>query len=218
MSGMCWLNLVKQEQVIAVIRGNQIATARQMAQAVARAGIKLIEITANTDRAWQLIEELKAEYPEYSIGTGTVLNRVDLANAIACGVGYIFTPHVDLDLIKSAIAADIPIVPGALSPTEIMTAWQGGATAVKVFPIQAVGGVSYLDALRGPMGQIPLIPTGGVNMKNARDFLAAGAVAVGLAGCLFPPQMVEEGDWEGIRDRSRDLLDSIHQNDRIPTL
>lgn len=218
MRGMYWLNLVKQKQVIAVIRANQIATARQMAQAVARAGIKLIEITANTDRAWQLIEELKAEYPEYSIGTGTVLNRVDLANAIACGVDYIFTPHVDLDLIKSAIAADIPIVPGALSPTEIITAWQGGATAVKVFPIQAVGGVSYLDALRGPMGQIPLIPTGGVSMKNARDFLAAGAVAVGLAGCLFPPQMVEEGDWEGIRDRVRDLLDSIHQNDRIPTL
>jgi 2-dehydro-3-deoxyphosphogluconate aldolase/(4S)-4-hydroxy-2-oxoglutarate aldolase len=206
---MCWLDLVKQQKVIAVIRSREMATARRMAQAVVEGGIKLIEITTNTDRAWQLIEELKIELPQCSIGTGTVLDRADLANALACGAEYIFTPHVDVDLIQGAIAANTPIVPGALSPTEIMLAWKSGATAVKVFPIQAVGGVSYLDTLKGPLGHIPLIPTGGVNISNAVDFLAAGAVAVGLAGCLFPQEKLEEEDWVGIRHRAQNLVDKI---------
>ena len=96
-------------------------------------------------------------------------------------------------LIEAAITAEIPIIPGALTPTEIITAWQSGATAVKVFPIQPIGGVSYLQVLQGPIGQIPLIPTGGVTVDNAPDFLAAGAVAVGLAGSLFPPAEIAQG-------------------------
>jgi 2-dehydro-3-deoxyphosphogluconate aldolase / (4S)-4-hydroxy-2-oxoglutarate aldolase len=212
-SGMYWLDLVKREKIIAVIRSSEMATARKMAQTVAAGGIKLIEITANTDRAWELIESLKSELPHCSIGTGTVLNRADLDNAIACGAEYVFMPHVDVDLIKHAIAAHRAIVPGALSPTEIVTAWNAGATAVKIFPIQAVGGVSYLQALRGPIGHIPSIPTGGVRMSDAVDFLEAGAVAVGLASCLFPREKMEIDDWDGIRDRVINLLNRV-QNGR----
>ena len=180
-----------------------------MAQAIAAGGIKLIEITANSDRPWELIASLRAELPHCSIGTGTVLSLADLHNAIACGAEYVFTPHIDLSLIQTAIAAGVPIVPGALSPTEIITAWQSGATAVKVFPIQAVGGVSYLQVLQGPIGQIPLIPTGGVTVANAPNFLAAGAVAVGLAGSLFPQAEIMRSDWESISDRSGNLIATI---------
>jgi 2-dehydro-3-deoxyphosphogluconate aldolase / (4S)-4-hydroxy-2-oxoglutarate aldolase len=179
---------------------------RKMAQAVAAGGIKLIEITANSDRPWELIESLRADLPDCSIGTGTVLTLDDIRNAIACGAEYIFTPHVDRSLIQAAIAAEIPIVPGALSPTEIITAWQCGATAVKVFPIQAVGGVSYLQVLQGPISQIPLIPTGGVTVVNTPDFLNAGALAVGLAGSLFPQDELMREDWQSITDRASNLV------------
>lgn len=204
-----WLQLVAQERIIAVIRSTKLHIGRQMAHAVAAGGIKLIEITANSDRPWELIETLKAELPQCSIGTGTVLNIADLRNAIACSAEYVFTPHVNLDLIHAAIDAAMPIVPGALTPTEIITAWQAGATAVKIFPIQAMGGVSYLQVLQGPIGQIPLIPTGGVTIANTPDLLAAGAVAVGLSSCLFPQSEIDRQDWPQISDRAENLLTSI---------
>jgi 2-dehydro-3-deoxyphosphogluconate aldolase / (4S)-4-hydroxy-2-oxoglutarate aldolase len=201
-----WLRLVRTERIIAVIRSADLEMGRKMAQAVAAGGIKLIEITANSDRAWELIASLRTDLPNCSIGTGTVLTLDDVRKAIDCGAEYIFTPHVDRSLIQAAIAAQIPIVPGALSPTEIMTAWQSGATAVKVFPIQAVGGVSYLQVLQGPIGQIPLIPTGGVTVANTPDFLNAGAVAVGLAGSLFPQDELIQEDWQSITNRASNLV------------
>ena len=204
-----WLKFVRQERIIAVIRSTDLQTGLKMAQAAAAGGIKLIEITANSDRPWGLIELLRAELPDCSIGTGTVLSMSDALNAIACGAEYIFTPHVDLSLIDAATTAEIPIIPGALTPTEIITAWHSGATAVKVFPIQSVGGASYLQVLQGPIAHIPLIPTGGITVDNAPDFLAAGAVAVGLAGSLFPSAEIARADWQSIRDRSSNLVMSI---------
>jgi 2-dehydro-3-deoxyphosphogluconate aldolase / (4S)-4-hydroxy-2-oxoglutarate aldolase len=201
-----WLERLQASPIIAVIRSSNFQIGQKMARAIAAGGIKSIEITANSDRPWELIELLKVELPECSIGTGTVLNLTEIKNAIACGAEYIFTPHLDLSLIQAAIAADLPIVPGALTPTEIMTAWQAGATAVKVFPIQAVGGIDYLKVLQGPIGHIPLIPTGGVTVRNAPNFLAAGAIAVGLSGCLFPPDEIDREDWISICNRARNLV------------
>jgi 2-dehydro-3-deoxyphosphogluconate aldolase / (4S)-4-hydroxy-2-oxoglutarate aldolase len=208
--GEDWLKFVKRERIIAVIRSPDLHIGRKMAHAVAAGGIKLIEITANSDRPWQLIESLHAELPDCSIGTGTVLSLADMQNAIACGAKYIFTPHVDLSLIHAANSVAIPIVPGALTPTEIITAWQLGATAVKVFPIQSVGGVNYLQVLQGPIGQIPLIPTGGVTATNATDFLNAGAIAVGIAGSLFPQLEIQQEDWQSIRDRTSTLINNVN--------
>jgi 2-dehydro-3-deoxyphosphogluconate aldolase / (4S)-4-hydroxy-2-oxoglutarate aldolase len=204
-----WFNFLCQERVIAVIRSDELHTVCKMARAVAAGGIKLIEITANSDRPWAAIELLRGELPHCSIGTGTILTLAELQNAIACGAEYVFTPHVELNLIRAAIDAQLPIVPGALTPTEIITAWQAGATAVKVFPIQAVGGANYLQVLQGPIGQIPLIPTGGVTVANAADFLAAGACAVGIAGGLFPKDELLREDWQSIRDRTSQLMVKI---------
>jgi 2-dehydro-3-deoxyphosphogluconate aldolase / (4S)-4-hydroxy-2-oxoglutarate aldolase len=201
-----WLKFVRKERIIAVIRSTDLHTGRKMAQVAAAGGIRLIEITANSDRPWALIELLRAELPDCSIGTGTVLTISDALNAISCGAEYIFTPHLDLSLINAATTAEIAIIPGALTPTEIITAWHAGATAVKVFPIQSMGGASYLQVLQGPIAQIPLIPTGGVTVDNAPAFLAAGAVAVGLAGSLFPPAEIAQGNWQSMRDRSSNLI------------
>ena len=209
MSEHFWLSTLKQERAIAVIRASDFEQGQQMARAVATGGMRLIEITWNSDRALELIASLRSELPDCLIGTGTLLNRQDLQSAIAAGAQFLFTPHVDFGLIQLALQQGIPIVPGALSPTEIVTAWQAGATSVKVFPVQAVGGVSYIRNLQGPLGQIPLIPTGGVTVENAKDFLAAGAIAVGLSGNLFPAAAVQAGNWQAIAQQAKILRQQV---------
>ena len=201
-----WLKWLQQQRTIAVIRSDRKEVARQMALAMAAGGMQLIEITWNTDRAAELIAQLRWELPDSIIGKGTVVNLQQLQEAQAAGAQFVFTPHVDATLIQASVEMDLPIVPGALSPTEILTAWNAGASCVKVFPIQAVGGASYIKALQGPLGNIPLIPTGGVTVENTQEFIAAGAIAVGLAGDLFPKQLVAAGNWEAIAQRATMLM------------
>lgn len=209
MSNESWLTLLRQHRSIAVIRASQLSLGRQMAQAVAAGEMPLIEITWNTDRAPELISQLRLELPHCTIGTGTLLNLVQLQQAIDAGAQFLFTPHVDPALIAAAVDAGVPMVPGALSPTEIVTAWNAGASCVKVFPIEAVGGASYIKSLQGPLGQIPLIPTGGVTLENAKTFIAAGAIAVGLSGDLFPKGLIAAGDWEAIAQRAKTLQQQL---------
>lgn len=201
-----WLQLLERHRAIAVIRAPEMELGYKMAVAVARGGMGLIEITWNSDRAKELINRLREELPDCIVGTGTLLDKSSLKEAIAARAQFLFTPHVNLELIEAARKAEVPIVPGTLSATEIVTAWQAGATCVKVFPISAVGGAAYLKSLQGPLGHIPLIPTGGVTMKNAREFIEAGAIAVGLAGDLFPKQLLNAGDWQAIARRSESLV------------
>jgi 2-dehydro-3-deoxyphosphogluconate aldolase/(4S)-4-hydroxy-2-oxoglutarate aldolase len=209
MSNQSWLTLLQEHRAIAVIRASRLSLGRQMAQAVAAGGMLSIEITWNSDRAPDLIGQLRKELPHCTIGTGTLLNLEQLRQAIDAGAQFLFTPHVDPALIAAAVTADVPIVPGALSPTEIVTAWSSGASCVKVFPIQAVGGANYIKALQGPLGHIPLIPTGGVTLENAKDFLMAGAIAVGLSGELFPKPLIAAEDWNAIAQRAKTLKDEL---------
>ncbi|MEG4108908.1 bifunctional 4-hydroxy-2-oxoglutarate aldolase/2-dehydro-3-deoxy-phosphogluconate aldolase [Microcoleus sp. S13_C5] len=209
MNHQSWLTLLKKHRAIAVIRSSEKQLAWQMASSVAAGGIQFIEITWNTHKAAELIAQLRSEFPTFSIGTGTLLNLEELQQAIDCGAQFLFTPHTDLAMIKTAVDAGVPIVPGAFSPTEIVTAWQAGATCVKVFPISALGGAAYLKSLQGPLGNIPLIPTGGVTLENAKVFIDAGAIAVGLAGDLFPKHLVENRDWRAIVQIARDLTQNL---------
>jgi len=202
MSPETWLSLLRQHRAIAVIRADDIALGCQMAYAIAQAGMPLIEITWNSDRPADLISKLRAELPHCLIGAGTLLTVEQLATAIAAGAQYLFTPHTSFELIQKAVTAETPIVAGALTPTEIVAAWQAGATCVKIFPAQAVGGATYIRSLQGPLGQIPLIPTGGVTLANASDFLKAGAIAVGLAGELFPKAALASGNWDAITQQA----------------
>lgn len=209
MSDRYWLKLLQQQRAIAVIRASDLELGRQMAKAVAAGGMQLIEITWNSDRPGELITQLRSELPDCTIGTGTILNLDSMQEAIAAGAQFLFTPHVNETLIQAAVDADVPIIPGALSPTEIVTAWQMGASCVKVFPIEAVGGANYIRSLQGPLGNIPLIPTGGVTLENAKEFLRSGAIAVGLAGDLFPKQLMAAEDWEAIAQQARKLMERI---------
>ncbi len=204
-----WQTILQEQKAIAVIRSPELTIGLGMAEAVAAGGIKLIEVTWNSQQPQELISQLRARLPHCIIGAGTILNHSQLQNAIACGAQFLFAPHFDLQLLQNAIAQEIPFVPGVLSPTEIVHAWQAGATAVKVFPIKTVGGADYIQSLQGPLGQIPLIPTGGVTIDNARLMLAAGAIAVGLSTNLFLPSLVREQNWQAITHRTQSLIATI---------
>lgn len=206
-----WLTLLQQHRSIAVIRAPEWQLGINMAKAAAAGGMRLIEITWNSDRPFELIQHLQAVLPNCVIGAGTVRSTGEVQLAIDAGAQFLFSPHTDFSMIEAAVQRNIPIVTGALTPTEIMRAWQAGAACVKVFPIQAVGGASYIKSLQEPLGEIPLIPTGGVTIANAAEFIRAGAIAVGLAGQLFPKEAIEAGDWSTVEARSRQLVDRLHK-------
>jgi 2-dehydro-3-deoxyphosphogluconate aldolase / (4S)-4-hydroxy-2-oxoglutarate aldolase len=214
MVGQDWLSLLKQHRVIAVIRTESIPTGLAMAKAAAAGGIGLIEVTWNSIQPATLVEMLRTELPHCTIGCGTLLNLDEIKNAIAAGAQYGFMPHVDPALIAYGRDQNWPIHPGALTPTEIMTAWNAGASGVKVFPVAVVGGYEYIRNLQGPLSHIPLIPTGGVTLDNAKAFLEAGAIAVGLAGDLFPKAAVLRQDWREITGRSQQLMQSLPELER----
>ncbi len=204
-----WLTLLRKYRVIAVIRAQKKNLARQMALSVASAGIRLIEITWSTPQAAELIEQLAGELPDCIVGTGTLLNLKQMQQSVRAGAEFLFSPHIDQGIIQAAIRQNLPVIPGALTPTEIVTAWTQGATCVKVFPVQAVGGAGYIKSLQGPLGHIPLIPTGGVTVENAAEFLEAGAIAIGLSSELFPKHLVISEDWDSIARRTEILLQKI---------
>jgi 2-dehydro-3-deoxyphosphogluconate aldolase / (4S)-4-hydroxy-2-oxoglutarate aldolase len=208
MSTFSWLPLVKQHRAIAVIRAPQLDIGCSMARAIAPV-MPLIEITWNSDQPVKLVERLRSQLPNCVIGAGTLLTVRDVQEAIAAGAQFLFSPHVNLAMIQAAIQQDVPIIPGALTPTEIVTAWQAGASSIKVFPAQSVGGAEYIRALQAPLGYIPLIPTGGVTLENAKDYLGAGAIAVGLAGELFPKGAIASQNWREITHQAERLMASL---------
>ncbi|NES99904.1 MAG: bifunctional 4-hydroxy-2-oxoglutarate aldolase/2-dehydro-3-deoxy-phosphogluconate aldolase [Sphaerospermopsis sp. SIO1G2] len=206
MSNQDWSLKLTQHRAIAVIRTPKMMWGEKMALAVADGGMRLIEITWNSDRPEELITQLRSNLPNCLIGAGTLFNAKQLKDAIAVGAQFLFSPHTDIEMIKIAVSQDIPIIPGALTPTEIVTAWSHGASCVKVFPVQAVGGVGYIKSLQAPLGHIPLIPTGGVTIENAKDFLQVGAVGVGLSGELFPKKWILAENWQAITQQAKNLI------------
>ncbi len=202
-----WLTLLKRHPAIAIIRAADVETGLLMAKAAASGGFELIEVAWNHNAdPPQMMAKIKQALPNCTVGAGTLLDEGDLISAITAGAKFCFTPHTDVGLIEGAIAQNIPLVAGAMTPTEIMKAWQSGATSVKVFPISTLGNAAYIRSLQGPLNSIPLIPTGGVTSESAPVLLAAGAIAVGLSTALFPTAEVARADWAAIEARSRYLL------------
>jgi len=207
----CWFSLLKQYRLIAVIRASSQEIGEKMPYIASQGGIKLIEVTWNSYQPERLVYHLRQTLPDCYVGVGTILTMAQLKNAIEAQAQFAFSPHFDQDLLNFAHYHHIPFNPGTLSPTEIINAFDGGARAVKVFPVKALGGVDYIKSLQGPMNQFPLIPTGGVTMAETIDFLDAGAIAVGLSGDLFPTDLVRAGKWEEMGDRIYQLMQKINR-------
>jgi 2-dehydro-3-deoxyphosphogluconate aldolase/(4S)-4-hydroxy-2-oxoglutarate aldolase len=171
--------------VVPIIRTSSAESALAMVQAIVQGGISCVEITMTVPNALRAIERVADEYGEkVLLGAGTVLDPETARACLLAGAQFFVTPSLNLKTIELARRYSRPIFPGALTPTEILTAWEAGADGVKVFPCSALGGAKYIKAVKAPFPQIELIPTGGVNLETIEDFLHAGASAVGVGSEL----------------------------------
>ena len=199
---------IRQLKLIAVVR----STAEQvepLVRALLDGGVEAIEITFSVPRAPEMIAMVRERFGQkVLLGAGTVLDARNAQDAIAAGARYIVAPNTDLEVIRLCNECDVAVVPGAFTPTEIATAWKSGADCVKLFPAGALG-ISYLKAIRAPMPDIPIMPTGGVDVDNAADWLRAGAVALGVGSKLVLKDALAAGDYARITERARQFLDAI---------
>ena len=188
------LQHVHELGLVPVLRATSAAEARTIADAILAGGVNILEVTMTVPGAIRVIEHLAdAHGKNLLLGAGTVLDAETARNCLLAGAQFIVSPALDMRTIELCRRYSAPIMPGALTPTEILTAWQAGADVVKVFPCSALGGAKYLKALQGPLPQIQLIPTGGVSLATAEEFLAAGAFALGVGGDLVDAKAAREG-------------------------
>src|SRR5215211_7119871 len=191
-------------RVIAIARGLPGEQVERIAEGLLAGGVRAFEITLNSDGAIRAIQAVAAALGDgMLVGAGTVLDVEGAAAAVDAGARFLVSPHTEPDVIEWAVSREIPIFPGAFTPTEILVAWRSGATAVKLFPASAVG-PAFVREFRGPFREIPLMPTGGVTIDSAPAFIAAGAVAVGLGSWL-----TGDGEPAGIAERGARLVEVL---------
>jgi 2-dehydro-3-deoxyphosphogluconate aldolase/(4S)-4-hydroxy-2-oxoglutarate aldolase len=210
---MNFLEFIKPMPVVGILRDIPKGTEEACAKTAAKCGLKAIEVTMNTAGATEIIASLKAAAKPLgiSVGAGTVRHGSDLEKALAAGAEFIVTPNTRHEVIRLSCTAGVPIISGALSPTEVQKAFDLGATAVKVFPVNCVGGPEYIKALRGPFRDIPLMACGGVNAENAAAYLDAGANLISFGGSIFNPKLMAAGDWDTIANKLNQLLAAATQ-------
>ncbi|MXZ74688.1 MAG: bifunctional 4-hydroxy-2-oxoglutarate aldolase/2-dehydro-3-deoxy-phosphogluconate aldolase [Gemmatimonadetes bacterium] len=200
---------IKACGVVAVLRDDRPDALVQVAQAIGRGGIGAVEITMTTPGALDVIGECANRLgDEILLGAGTVLDPETARAAILAGAEYIVTPTLNPDVITLCRRYDKVVIPGALTPTEILTAWECGADIVKVFPATAVG-PRYFKDVKAPLPQIDLMPTGGVDLDNAGDFIRAGACAVAVGGNLVDKAAVAAGEWHVLTDTARKYVETV---------
>jgi 2-dehydro-3-deoxyphosphogluconate aldolase/(4S)-4-hydroxy-2-oxoglutarate aldolase len=206
---------VKKEDVLAKIReigimpGIRTSSAedgRFAAEAIAQGGIPVVEITMTVPKAIDVIADMARNSPNLIVGAGTVLDLETARRCIDAGAAFLTGPGLNLRIVEFALKENILIIAGAMTPTEVITAWQAGSELVKVFPCAPIGGPAYIKALRGPFPQVPMIASGGVNQETAADFILAGAAVLGIGGRLIPKAAIEHRQPEQISELARRFL------------
>jgi 2-dehydro-3-deoxyphosphogluconate aldolase / (4S)-4-hydroxy-2-oxoglutarate aldolase len=194
------LKRILDSGIVAVVRSESSASLVKVVQALAEGGVSAAEVTFTVPDAIDVIRQVRREVGDAIVlGAGTVLDPETARAALLAGAEYIVAPTLNLDVIRLCRRYDKAVMPGAFTPTEILTAWEAGADVVKVFPAD-VGGPAYLKAIRGPLPQIRLMPTGGVDLDTAESFLKAGACCLGVGSALVDPKAIAAGDFGRIRD------------------
>jgi 2-dehydro-3-deoxyphosphogluconate aldolase/(4S)-4-hydroxy-2-oxoglutarate aldolase len=193
--------------IVPVVRAASPREAMIAVEAVSEGGIPIVEVTMTVPGAVEVIRELaKTNASKLLIGAGTVLEVETARRCRDAGAQFLVSPGLDLETVAFAVREDMLMMAGALTPTEIITAWKAGSDFVKVFPCGQVGGAKYIKALRGPLPQIPLVPTGGVNLDTAAEFIQAGAAALGVGGELVQAEALRAGKREIIVENARKFL------------
>lgn len=188
------------EKLVPVVRAPSSDSAIQLVEALLEGGIATIELTMTVPGAIEVISRIAREFGEkILLGAGTVLDDETARACIDAGAQFIVSPGLDAGTVLVCNALGVAVAPGALTPTEVLTAWRTGADIVKIFPCDAVGGPSYVKALKAPLPQVPLMPTGGVSLDNLLDFIRAGAVAVGVGSNLADAKLPRDAQVERAR-------------------
>ena len=210
-----WENLIrlKESGLIAVIRRPKQSQIHQIAEALVEGGTGALEITLDTPGALEMIRDLKEKYQDrVLVGAGTVLDAASAKNAIDAGSDFIFCPSFDIETIQMANRYGRISIPGVMTPTEIVNAYSAGADLLKIFPGGTLG-ADFIKDLQGPLGHIPMMPTGGVSLDNVETFIKNGAVAVGAGGSLVDSKAIAEERYEVLTDLSKQFVQKI-QNAR----
>ena len=201
---------IREIGVIPVVRAASADEAMRAIDAIREGGISVLEITMTVPGAIKVIEQASKRYGKDAlVGAGTVLDPEIAEACVSSGAQFVVSPALNLETIACCRRLDVAVMPGALTPTEVVQAWNAGADFVKVFPAGAVGGASYLKALKAPLPQIELVPTGGVSLITAADFILAGAAALGVGTDLVDIKAIREGQATLITDRAKQFLQIV---------
>lgn len=206
------LSLMIDIGVVPVVRTSSADSAVRSIEAIHRGGIRAAEITMTVPGAIRALEKVADQFgDDIVLGAGTVLDPETARACMLAGAQFFVTPSLNLKTIEIAQRYSKPIMPGALTPTEVVTAWEAGADIIKIFPASAMGGAKYIKALKGPLPQIEMIPTGGVNLETTASFLEAGACAVAVGSELIDAATIKEGRYEVFEDRARQYLEIVRR-------
>lgn len=197
------LHRIRDGGVIAVLRGIDEETLLPMAEALVDGGITALEVTADTKGAAGMVEELDAsiDAPGTVIGAGTVLDGPTARRMIAAGAEFVLTPTLKPEVVETANRYGITVIPGVFTPSEAQRAYEVGADAIKLFPAKS-GGPGHLSAIRGPLEQVEIIPTGGISLENGEAYLEAGAFALGVGSALLTDEILDNRDWTALEQRA----------------
>ena len=201
------LTMLRRGGIVPVIRAESSAIALKVAEALVAGGITTLEITMTVPDALTAIRDVSTRFGgDVLVGAGTVTSRALAEGSLDAGAEFLVTPCVVSDVLNVARERQVAVLPGAMTPTEVFTAWSAGGDIIKIFPASNVGGASYLKALKGPFPQIPLCPTGGVNLQTIGEFIKAGAEAVGVGGELVSKAAIDRGDFAQITELARQYV------------
>ena len=204
------LERIKSIGIIPVVRASSGDEALVAVEAIKAGGLSILEITMTVPGAVGIIEKIAARYgDEVLVGAGTVLDAETAKHCLRAGAQFVVSPALNLETIAYCRDAGCAIMPGALTPTEVVTAWSAGADMVKVFPCGAMGGASYIKSLRAPLPQIELVPTGGVSLTTAAGFIEAGAAAIGVGADLVDLKAIRAGQSERITETTRAYIEAV---------
>jgi 2-dehydro-3-deoxyphosphogluconate aldolase / (4S)-4-hydroxy-2-oxoglutarate aldolase len=205
------LDLIHQHGIIPAIRTASSEDAIFAARAVYSGGIPIAEVTMTIPGALEVIRTLSREIPEMIVGAGTLWQRTDAESAVEAGARFLTTTGLVAGVLEFAVREKIPAIPGALTPTEIATAWLAGADLVKIFPCSQVGGPAYIRMMTAPFPDVPFVASGGVTQRTAGDFVLAGAAALGIGSDLIPPDAVRNRHSEMIRELVRRFIQMVQE-------
>ncbi|WP_153723020.1 bifunctional 4-hydroxy-2-oxoglutarate aldolase/2-dehydro-3-deoxy-phosphogluconate aldolase [Sporosarcina cascadiensis] len=205
------LKFIEENGVVAVLRKVNPDKVNDVIKTLVENGIRVLEVTADSENSYDIIKTAKKLYGEQIlIGAGTVLDKETAKMAVDAQADFIFSPSLDVEVIQTANRYGCISIPGVYTPTEIITAYTAGADLVKIFPATTLG-PGYFKDLQGPLGHIPMMPTGGIDANNMGDFLMNGAIAVGVGGSLLDQQLINSGNFEALGEKAKSFVDRFSE-------